>query len=601
MAHYALLSLFGSESRGSVATPYGFTEIVGRILHLIRPICPGLRCNGLVRTMNSESLVRVPVGEMGPSTVGDWAAACAAGNLSHFEFWDARETGYPAVFAKIVRPSEGKPPLFPTQVMDHEIVLAISLDAQKSAARILADRGPQLAWTSGAFYGFLEPKVPWRDESGEETLRDRLVEFGGRDVPGRVYRGQTYRMDEWVAGLFWANLLGRGHFRLGSPDGLRPDWTAKKIALAGDLWWIELAADPQRDSRFRARMLPYLNVIPPRQEYRNGVVRGRHANGRMKGEAPVPGAVYHGDVREWHDNGKLRRVTPYVRGYVHGRVRQWDSSGRLLGEYEMNMGRGTEREWNEDGSLLLERQIEEPAVPYEDYVYGRFAAWLTELGPSLPSDVYAMMMSVSGCGGNGKGATLHLTVGLSFNTLSHYESHPRSQRSSDLDARWNPAFWLWKPFVEVPGITEDHEPDAEDIAARPAGDGRRRDGRRSPAGDGCRRAAALAPVHRDLTPDASRFTNRLTGERMDLSRAAPLFIFADGQVGGPGAGPGSGARRVTAGLASGRRRGPCLRLSARRSRRTRSPACCAEPRRFGCSAAPPHQLPLPPRGRGPGG
>jgi hypothetical protein len=50
------------------------------------------------------------------------------------------------------------------------------------------------------------------------------------------------------------------------------------------------------------------------------------------------------------------------------------------------------------------------------------------------------------------------------------------------------------------------------------------------------------PLQIEPAPDGWRVTNLLTGERITLSPAAPLFIFADGRAGGPEAGAGNWRR-----------------------------------------------------------
>ena len=86
----------------------------------------------------------------------------------------------------------------------------------------------------------------------------------------------------------------------------------------------------------------------------NGIARWWHPNGALEKEMPMVNGVADGIVHVWHDNGKLAREKIYRRGEVDGMVRQWNREGELLGEYEMKMGWGIEREWNEDGSQKSE-------------------------------------------------------------------------------------------------------------------------------------------------------------------------------------------------------------------------------------------------------
>lgn len=91
----------------------------------------------------------------------------------------------------------------------------------------------------------------------------------------------------------------------------------------------------------------------------DGVSRYWHANGNLEREVTFINGKVEGIVYEWHDNGKLAREEPYKDGHVDGTVRQWNRAGTILGQYEMKMGNGVRRKWNDDGSPSLE--IEELA------------------------------------------------------------------------------------------------------------------------------------------------------------------------------------------------------------------------------------------------
>ena len=89
---------------------------------------------------------------------------------------------------------------------------------------------------------------------------------------------------------------------------------------------------------------------------REGLHQQKHANGRLFREWTVVDGKMDGTSREWHENGTLISEEPMKQGVVHGVAKQWSSDGRFLGEYRMEMGTGVVREWNEDGSLLLEME-----------------------------------------------------------------------------------------------------------------------------------------------------------------------------------------------------------------------------------------------------
>jgi antitoxin component YwqK of YwqJK toxin-antitoxin module len=96
---------------------------------------------------------------------------------------------------------------------------------------------------------------------------------------------------------------------------------------------------------------------------KNGYARFWHANGQLALESPKVNGKNHGICREWHENGLLAKETPMEHGLIHGLVRQWNKEGTLLGEYRMVLGKGTEFEWNEDGTLKTQlEQVSENAI-----------------------------------------------------------------------------------------------------------------------------------------------------------------------------------------------------------------------------------------------
>jgi antitoxin component YwqK of YwqJK toxin-antitoxin module len=88
----------------------------------------------------------------------------------------------------------------------------------------------------------------------------------------------------------------------------------------------------------------------------DGIGRWWHSNGQLSKEVAVINGFAEGVIREWHENGQLAKEEPVKRGVADGTVKQWSRDGLLLGEYEMNMGIGTSREWYDDGSLRLEME-----------------------------------------------------------------------------------------------------------------------------------------------------------------------------------------------------------------------------------------------------
>ena len=86
----------------------------------------------------------------------------------------------------------------------------------------------------------------------------------------------------------------------------------------------------------------------------DGIHRTWYANGQLEYEYTRVDGRYVGISRHWHDNGVLESETPHHLGFPHGVVRHWNRKGVLLGAYELKMGFGISRTWNEDGSLVME-------------------------------------------------------------------------------------------------------------------------------------------------------------------------------------------------------------------------------------------------------
>jgi hypothetical protein len=80
----------------------------------------------------------------------------------------------------------------------------------------------------------------------------------------------------------------------------------------------------------------------------------------------------HGVIRTWHKNGVLASKRPFENDLPHGICRQWDASGRLLGQYKMVHGTGTQRAWHDNGQLQAE------VSTVQGRFYGRNRLWLRD-------------------------------------------------------------------------------------------------------------------------------------------------------------------------------------------------------------------------------
>ena len=116
--------------------------------------------------------------------------------------------------------------------------------------------------------------------------------------------------------------------------------------------------------------------------------RSYYRNGQLCEEVHLRKGRKHGPVRIWTRSGVLASEVLYEDGLLHGVCRQWDEMGRLLGQYTMDHGTGTQITWHENGQRLVEFSSIE-GIPF-----GRSRLWLHD-GTLIAEKIYLDGQSVS--------------------------------------------------------------------------------------------------------------------------------------------------------------------------------------------------------------
>lgn len=88
--------------------------------------------------------------------------------------------------------------------------------------------------------------------------------------------------------------------------------------------------------------------------------------GKLISETPFVDGIQHGIEREWYPSGQLKTEKHLIAGGLHGVSKEWFETGRLKIEayYEYAI-LVKKKEWNENGTLILEKHIGEKDTLYE--------------------------------------------------------------------------------------------------------------------------------------------------------------------------------------------------------------------------------------------
>ena len=115
--------------------------------------------------------------------------------------------------------------------------------------------------------------------------------------------------------------------------------------------------------------------------WKNGVVHGKTyvwykgTPSRLEEISEYEDGKQVGEWLVFHPNGIAKRKGTYVYGFPHGEFMQWSEEGELLGTYRMEYGKGTVREWYENG-VLASSQYWVDGKPKYDFAH----SWYNEDG-----------------------------------------------------------------------------------------------------------------------------------------------------------------------------------------------------------------------------
>jgi antitoxin component YwqK of YwqJK toxin-antitoxin module len=88
-------------------------------------------------------------------------------------------------------------------------------------------------------------------------------------------------------------------------------------------------------------------------------------------QAYVEGTL-HGISMEWHLNSQLKSQTEYKWNRIHGRDQEWYADGQPKSNCSYELGiLLSEQQWDEQGNLVTDYQMEHGSAPYTDLVRER--------------------------------------------------------------------------------------------------------------------------------------------------------------------------------------------------------------------------------------
>lgn len=267
--YYTTIVVFGKEDNHSVASPNRFDEMLTSVTSFLEMgHCP-LKCHGLVEGSTGKNL-SPKAGTFNTKKATEWVTSVTGQHFSHIQIYDESwsSINFPNVFAAIHKMwgygSSGYSERTSTGA-ENNITLAIRKDVLSECLNSLDAYLEHIVDIASGFYGFIEPSVQWDVlMSPYGVVRGRMIDMRWHDVGINDYRRGTYKMDDLVPRLYWANVFSRRHFKQGSPDGLPPQAVSQIENWGNELYYIRFAHDPQNDADFHKELQSYFNIVPPK-------------------------------------------------------------------------------------------------------------------------------------------------------------------------------------------------------------------------------------------------------------------------------------------------------------------------------------------------
>ncbi len=159
-----------------------------------------------------------------------------------------------------------------------------------------------------------------------ETFYENGVKSSEITYKGGVAEGEA---------LFWhpnGELMQRNYYVNGKVEGLLQRWHANK--------------NPEIEEEYK-------------NDLKNGMSKHYNLDGKLTLEARYINDTLDGKYFEYYPDGSLKIEGKYKNGLFEGHWRWLDIDGVALGEAEFHQGKGIQKAWRRDGTLLREVQYEQ--------------------------------------------------------------------------------------------------------------------------------------------------------------------------------------------------------------------------------------------------
>ena len=263
-ATYRTVVLFGKEDRSSVREPDRFARLAREIAASLSLDRVRLRHRGYIAGSRAEN-VAPRAGVWSESALQSWLRALANGRFTKLELFgpDWAKGKLPAVYGSLTKLWSG--PFGDDERTRHgaenSITLAVPEHLIHGDPQWVDNRILRLAGLSDAFYGFAEMSVGWdRPVRLGASSRTYLMDMRWHDIPGSRYRRGKYLMDDYAAGIYWANLLRPDHLTV--PLSNLPTDAVAHAENLGETLYVRFSEDPHEDDQLHARLSSLFNVVP---------------------------------------------------------------------------------------------------------------------------------------------------------------------------------------------------------------------------------------------------------------------------------------------------------------------------------------------------
>jgi len=267
---YVGLMFYGNESKGSVAAPNIFLDLVCKLESVFKTHGIQTKCRGRISGHLGKN-VAPRAGIFNPRLLECWIAklnSIGDDSFCRFELFgpEWREGHHPLIYAAIDKFQSVLP--FPCKVEDDYagagncVTLAIHKEILKYTLVELELIAKQLGATISCFYGYINTYDAW--DYGEDllTCRGWLMDIRFRDIIEHRYKRGKLKMTELIPDLYKGNILSKEHFAEGSPHSLPNNNEFILETWSDQVFYLRFERDPQTNLEFRDSAIKYFNVAP---------------------------------------------------------------------------------------------------------------------------------------------------------------------------------------------------------------------------------------------------------------------------------------------------------------------------------------------------